>query len=98
MYAKGPWEMCDVEAWKDLETKRFSLRVNNAKKGAVAYSSGRTCTEATDNARLIAAAPELLEVCRRVLACLEHKAVAGHFGGSITALRAAIAKAVDIEL
>jgi len=66
-HSQGPWKACDDIAWMDCTTNRWKMRINNANKGAAAYANAATQEEGTANARLIAAAPDMLETLERAL-------------------------------
>ena len=59
-HTPGPW------AVEGPSSPKVESAVINGASGMVAYCHGRCYQEATANARLIAAAPDLLEACERV--------------------------------
>ena len=67
MHTPGPWIICDKQ-----EEPR-TVKIGTGENGwlGVAQSFGDTQEEATANAKLIAAAPDLLEACKGLVEYLE---------------------------
>ncbi len=95
MYTKGPWE------WKDDDRETFGHYRLRPGILASSFIDGTPWGDAIDqaNARLIAAAPDLLEALEQSLKALEDHAKAyphmqkGYTVDAITAAHAAIRKA-----
>lgn len=103
MHTPGPWNANLIEHLIGHDFPNlYSTRVNGVSKGAVAMAIGGNEEECDANARLIAAAPELLEALRDLLAEFDSydKAMAEHgfghedYGQQRATARAAIAKAI----
>ena len=91
-HTPGPWELTDLDNYPEAE---FCINAV-----ATPYSLIAECFSGSDeqrlaNARLIAAAPDLLEICEIVLARLDLEPVNAVFPNSAmrSTLRAAIAMA-----
>ena len=71
-HTPGPWVVCPIQK----EDLLHSRKVGTGPEGwlGVAQAHGDTQEEADANARLIAAAPDLLEACRIALVYLESDA------------------------
>lgn len=81
MHTPGPWDMYETGSWP--ETNHFhGIYSNNHPTGRIALVEGFDV--AASNARLIAAAPELL---------VAPKLYVDHFGDPLKVARAAISKA-----
>ena len=72
MHTKGPWIVANgTQVWKDGHNTVTSPRIctlENASDPVEQLSKG----EMIDNAYLIAAAPELLEACKKLIETLDH--------------------------
>lgn len=102
-HTPGPWEILPEEAGRDYIRVRGTIpgsrfKVSNVLvttyKGQATEAYDREIKETRANARLIAAAPELLEA---LIACEKSMREALYVPPSITKARAAIAKATGQE-
>ena len=89
-HAPGPWMESSFEVWSPLNGKRFGKVVANLRRAEAPDDEARA------NARLIAAAPDLLEVAAMVLETIDGGGPVVTFQEAhIAQLRAAIAKATQ---
>lgn len=96
-HTPGPWRIdptCNADIQSADGTREIATVITGFNSFAIVHPNGaENLSEAEANGRLIAAAPELLEALRAMLA--------QHHGGSVvseahwTAARAAIAKATE---
>ena len=87
-HTPGPWMESSFEVWSPLNGKRFGKVVANLRRAEAPDDEARA------NARLIAAAPDLLEVAAMVLETIDGGGPVVTFQDThIAQLRAAIAKA-----
>ncbi len=89
-HTPGPWTIYNTDGLKILKNWRV--------KGSVGYqvctmNTATTTEEEYANARLIAAAPDLLEACKRALAVLEKEPACQIYSAHAQIVRAAIARA-----
>jgi len=89
-HTHGPWTI--TETYTGALSINVSPQVPIATVGGAGWHLGAQTARA--NARLIAAAPELLEVCREALSCIERHVLPTTFAPR-QRLRDAIAKADD---
>lgn len=87
MHTKGPWEAHNGEVTTQQVGGRSYRRI------AAVQDYGMGCLPEVDeaNAKLIAAAPDMLYALERTLISLEHHAPS-YWGSDIARIRAAIAK------
>jgi 4-aminobutyrate aminotransferase-like enzyme len=89
-HTPGPWMESSFEVWSPLNGKRFGKVVANLRRAEAPDDEARA------NARLIAAAPDLLEVAAMVLETIDGGGPVVTFQEAhIAQLRAAIAKATQ---
>ena len=89
-HTPGPWMESSFEVWSPLNGKRFGKVVANLRRAEAPDDEARA------NARLIAAAPDLLEVAAMVLETIDGGGPIMTFQEAhIAQLRAAIAKATQ---
>ena len=89
-HTPGPWMESSFEVWSPLNGKRFGKVVANLRRAEAPDDEARA------NARLIAAAPDLLEVATMVLETIDGGGPVVTFQEAhIAQLRAAIAKATQ---
>lgn len=89
-YTLGPWSITDLGKSKRGNPLDASL---NGPNGLPLMFIPFTSSEQVANARLIAAAPELLEACRTAIAQLSSLHPLGEISRAETRILAAIAKA-----
>ena len=98
MYTKGKWEAAEHKTG-GITDKYWIMAENNPPLIAIVplynggdtdISSHRLNKEQADNANLIAAAPDLMEACKRALDDMQE---AGGWSSTMNILQAAIAKA-----
>jgi hypothetical protein len=89
-HTPGPWRIAPASDYAD-----GSLNVDADTRGYVCLAGFRDDPEARANARLIAAAPDLLEACKRILADIDSNATLAFEidGDALEALDSAITKA-----
>jgi hypothetical protein len=98
-HTPGPWTFGSREGWRVDAPTHYSSHYTLVAKGrrapiAFVVSTARDEDEYHANARLIAAAPDLLEAAERAL--IEMEALCGNASlGEIGLLRSAIAKATE---
>lgn len=68
-HTPGPWRVQKTLGCKDITSDE---RDEYGNKSLICTTAGREEREDRANARLIAAAPELLAACKQALACLNH--------------------------
>ncbi len=83
-HTPGPWSVCDGDGKWIVETPEF---------GIIITAEGGNSDADLANARLVAAAPELLEACRDALRSMEHLTAGGVTHPTVLILRAAIERA-----
>lgn len=108
-HTPGPWEVVDyrygdraAETWLGIIRGAFEILEERFQVGRIKYSSLPT-EENWANARLIAAAPDLLEACKAVMECKFRIEPGRCYHGPpdnlrqeiVDQLRAAIAKATE---
>lgn len=81
-HTPGPW---DVE--------KFSMVVSHERRQRIADVGGGDAQERAENARLIAAAPDLLAALKFFAKCMSHGAKSRGLSDSLGLAKAAIAKA-----
>lgn len=65
MHTKGPWEVkCESAEWPGIEAQKLSIVVFGWPEEQTAGIRGATLEEAHANAKLMAAAPDLLEALK----------------------------------
>lgn len=91
----GPWfagEQSDISGWVEIRVPGYSRNpVACATPADAGDAEARRDAETLANARLIAAAPELLEACEAIVSSIEGGPVEPE--DAIASVRAAIAKA-----
>jgi len=95
-YTPGPWYAREMRGWSGVCISRFREDVSTAGDAPIAqvregYPHWENKFPVEANARLIAAAPELLEALEAVVACWNHHDVGKAYVEDLA--RAAIAKA-----
>lgn len=101
-HTPGPWEVFGASGifpkrYPGIDSKSLSIVVFGANEESDQGIQGKTLEEAQANARLIAAAPDLLEALKLVNLHFQRNHSSGNFQGddeheTWTAVRAAIAK------
>lgn len=73
-HTKGPWELISLSSKLDDWTGASLVIRNEYAPGGIAVTIGGVGDEEEANARLIAAAPDLLEAVKDALIYLDHEA------------------------
>lgn len=96
IHTKGPWEACDPGDYGDFDGESRIILGDDMRIAVVHWHPTLNTDMSDANARLIAAAPDLLAAAQRALNFIEN--TEGEFGAILPsgdALRAAISKATS---